>query len=188
MTGRNWKEAERALIELAKVAAKYDDDGLEIYFLNSSSTITTNVSQPYLPLIETWSNLVRQDVEKIRNLFESVKPWGRTPLGKTLNWLLKTYMERLKTSEVKIKPVNYIVITDGEADDPHITESTIIDTARELDALNKSPSQIGIQFVQIGNDENATQFLKRLDDKLANAENGFIRARTSFSFYAAGPN
>ena len=64
------------------------------------------------------------------------------------------------------KKLNLIVITDGEANDKQEVEDYIVETARELDKLRAPAAQIGIQFVQIGEDESARNFLKRLDDDL----------------------
>lgn len=41
-----------------------------------------------------------------------------------------------------------------------------MNAARELDRVYAPVSQIGIQFVQIGNDEGATEFLEALDNGL----------------------
>ncbi|KAJ6460857.1 hypothetical protein DFH09DRAFT_1348236 [Mycena vulgaris] len=59
--------------------------------------------------------------------------------------LRKKKLFRKGAKEV-IKPVNFIVITDGEATD--------------------DPKDLGIQFVQIRNDVAATRALKELDDDL----------------------
>ena len=45
----------------------------------------------------------------------------------------------------------------------------IVDFARRLDARNVPLRQLGIQFVQIGDDPNATAALKELDDNLGPA-------------------
>ena len=42
----------------------------------------------------------------------------------------------------------------------------IVDVAKKLDAQNAMPKQIGIQFCQIGNNEEATAFFRFLDDRL----------------------
>lgn len=49
-------------------------------------------------------------------------------------------------------------------DDP---ESVIVAAARRLDAGHFPVSQVGIQFVQIGDDPEATAALQELDDELA---------------------
>jgi hypothetical protein len=45
-------------------------------------------------------------------------------------------------------------------------EVVIVNAARELDRRNAPVSQVGIQFVQIGHDEAATQYLEALDNSL----------------------
>ena len=54
--------------------------------------------------------------------------------------------------------VQYIIITDGvPTDDP---ESVIVACARRLDQRNFPLAQIGIQFIQVGNDAEATEALE----------------------------
>lgn len=69
-----------------------------------------------------------------------------------------------------VKPVNIIVITDGEFTDN--AESVIKMVARDLDqpGLRALPWQVGIQFFQIGNDANVRRYLQLLDDELGRDE------------------
>lgn len=53
-----------------------------------------------------------------------------------------------------------------------------MNAARELDRVYAPVSQVGIQFVQIGNDEGATEFLELLDNGLK-AQHG-VRVRCVF--------
>jgi hypothetical protein len=50
------------------------------------------------------------------------------------------------------------------ADDP---ESVIVATAKRLDKNDVPLSQLGLQFVQVGNDAKAAQYLRNLDDQLS---------------------
>ena len=59
------------------------------------------------------------------------------------------------------------------ADDP---KSVIIEFARRLDEKNVPLRQLGIQFVQIGDDPDAASALKELDEQLG-PENG-VRVST----------
>lgn len=120
-------QAGQALAELAAVAARYDTDGIEIHFLNSSkggkilkvcgdymlfyiSILTgerTNAERHHFP-----PPSLPQNADDVKEIFDSVRPYGRTPLGKKLNKLLKAYLKRqLKSPD--LKAVNYIVLTDG---------------------------------------------------------------------------
>ncbi|KAI9064812.1 hypothetical protein FKP32DRAFT_1568950 [Trametes sanguinea] len=155
MRGALWEEARDALATLADVAAKYDSDGIDLVFLNS-----------------TKRGLNLKDSAQVQRIFNSVDPRGATPIGEKLEELLLFYMKSLDaanesgglTAVKKIKPVNYIVITDGApTDDP---ASVIAAAAKRLDDGQYPLSQVGIQFVQIGNNRAATEYLRTLDDEL----------------------
>ncbi|KAH9844363.1 uncharacterized protein C8Q71DRAFT_41712 [Rhodofomes roseus] len=158
MAGSRWKEARNALAALAGIASKYDTDGIDVCFLNSKH-VGNNVKDP----------------ELVRRLFDTVRPGGPTPIGEKLETLLLYYLDGLERAKARadegdhsfmksIKPVNYIMITDGAAtDDP---EAVIVAAARRLDTHNFPLTQVGIQFVQIGNSPDATEFLNELDNGL----------------------
>ena len=85
-----------------------------------------------------------------------------------LHQILRPYLASLfkaveqgKTVE-DVKPLNIIVITDGEAGDD--VESPIKMCASKLDKLDAPGWQVGIQFFQVGRDEDATRALQELDD------------------------
>jgi hypothetical protein len=54
------------------------------------------------------------------------------------------------------------VVTDGEPDDRKAVMRVIVETTLKLDR----DEELGISFIQVGNDREATQFLKVLDDQL----------------------
>lgn len=64
------------------------------------------------------------------------------------------------------KPLNLIVVTDGEADEEEALENFLVDTANELEHLAAPANFIGFQFVQVGDSIEASAYLKRLDDDL----------------------
>ncbi|CUA77907.1 hypothetical protein RSOLAG22IIIB_06860 [Rhizoctonia solani] len=157
MAGTRWNEALDALMGLASYALKHDTDGIEIYFLND----VDNTKQV-------------KNGEQVRQLFYSVKPGGGTPTGRRLEQILTAYITRIEAAKTKsggadlsqsgIKPLNLIVITDGEpSDDP---ESVIVAAARRLDAGQFPLAQVGIQFIQVGDDKSASKALKELDEHL----------------------
>ncbi|KAJ7851141.1 hypothetical protein B0H14DRAFT_2762173 [Mycena olivaceomarginata] len=161
-----WNEAGEALATLAETAQLYDKDGIDIYFLNNKTEAHNIMSS-----------------SEVQALFDTVKPAGATPTGERLDQILKPHLLILEDAQIKpdgtpidknsgqiIKAINFIVITDGAStDDP---KYTIIDAATRLkDLRNLSLTQIGIQFVQIGNDPGATRALQELDDDLAKDKN-----------------
>jgi len=106
---------------------------------------------------------------EINSLFADVTPRGLTFIGDKLETLLRNYLTNIEHANATIKPVNYIVLTDGHpTDDP---EDAIVMAAKRLDKGDFPLTQVGIQFVQIGSDPSATKFLEELDDNLQSKYN-----------------
>lgn len=146
MQGPRWKEASSTLTSITPICTARDADGIDIWFLNHKS-IYTNVN----------------DVYAVECIFNKITPNGSTPIGTRLYNILNPYVQALQRHETK-KPLNIIVITDGAAtDDP---ESVIVDAAKKLDAMQAPPWQVGIQFFQVGDDREAAEVLRELDDAL----------------------
>ena len=146
MQGSRWKEVSNTLTSITPICTARDADGIDIWFLNNKS-IYTNVN----------------DVYAVESIFNRVTPSGSTPIGTRLYNILNPYVQALQRGETR-KPLNIIVITDGAAtDDP---ESVIVDAAKKLDAIQAPPWQVGIQFFQVGDDREAAEVLRELDDAL----------------------
>lgn len=154
MSGAKWRETADALKAITPICTKQDTDGIDIYFLNTRDS-------------PDYQNIT--SARKVQQIFDSVHPGGGTPTGQRLNAILKPYLKKLEARgagriEGSEKPLNIIVITDGEAhDDP---ESVIFQAAKKLDKLDAPMWQVGIQFFQVGNDPEATKALNDLDDGL----------------------
>ena len=153
MSGAKWRETAAALAAITPICTSHDKDGIDIYFLN------TPTSRGHMNVTSAAT---------VTSIFNSVRPGGGTPTGQRLNAILKPYLATLAHKGPDnldaVKPLNIIVLTDGEAhDDP---ESVILAAARKLDKLDAPAWQIGIQFFQVGNDPEATRALRDLDDGL----------------------
>ncbi|WWC92750.1 uncharacterized protein L201_007709 [Kwoniella dendrophila CBS 6074] len=159
MAGERWSEARQALMEVAEIAARYDENGVDIYFLNSKRVGKELKAAP-----------------EVEDLFRGLEPKGATPTGMRLESILREYMSKLERSQTasptsgtlsdaSVKPMNLIVVTDGApTDDP---ESVLIACAKRLDRGEYPLSQVGVQFLQIGNDSEAREALQELDDGLS---------------------
>jgi uncharacterized protein YegL len=149
MAGRSWRETGKALETITPICTQRDADGIDVYFLNHpDSTLYKNIS--------TAGTVVE--------IFQTVRPSGATPTGQRLNKILKPYLQRYERDPETTKPMNVIVITDGEPSDD--VESSIIQAAKKLDKLDAPAWQIGIQFFQVGKEPGAREHLKQLDDGL----------------------
>ncbi|KIW04818.1 hypothetical protein, variant [Verruconis gallopava] len=150
MAGRSWTETQHALEAITPICTAHDADGIDLYFLNAPDSVY-------------YRNV--KDSSAVREIFSMVRPRGQTPLGTKLNQILKPYLARFEKNPETTKPINIIVITDGEpSDDP---ESVIIYAARKLNKLDASPWQVGIQFFQVGREPGAKEYLEELDDGLS---------------------
>lgn len=150
MSGRSWRETRNALKSITPICTAHDADGIDLYFLNQRDNVEyKNVTTP-------------ADVEAI---FNSVTPRGGTPTGSRLHAILRPYLRELEAKgEENVKPLNIIVITDGQATDD--VESVILSAARKLDKWDAPAWQVGIQFFQVGEDAEARKMLEYLDDSL----------------------
>ncbi|CCX08762.1 hypothetical protein FPQ18DRAFT_316536 [Pyronema domesticum] len=160
-----WDHLAMVVYQIAGRIIPYDTDGIDIYFLKYK-TADGNVKFNITEAVRVWK------------LFETVKPTGPggTPTDDKVRAITKAYLETYKQYLLgnisTIKPMNIICITDGEPND-YINLTDIIKlTAMKLKALedehrakigNRELRQLGIQFVQVGSDDAATKFLRKLD-------------------------
>jgi hypothetical protein len=152
MYGRLWTEARDALAGVAELSRVNGGEGLDIFCLNNPK----------------YRLGLRKEVE-VSNFFNSLVPRGQTPTGARLRDILDIYVPKIEDPSLRHKPISILVITDGvPTDDPR---SVIVECARRLDRKKVPLRQLGIQFVQIGDDPDATEALEDLDDQLG-PENG----------------
>ncbi|KAH8918474.1 hypothetical protein BT69DRAFT_576358 [Atractiella rhizophila] len=148
-----WDETRNAMEMVVSKAVQYDADGIDMYFFNS-----THVAQSV------------SSAQEVRKIFNQVWPTRSTPTAAALKRILDPYVAALEAQKAsggpKLKPLNLIVLTDGAPDRNQDPEPVIVDIARRLDAGRFPLFQVGIQFIQIGNDDEATAHLTRLDDDL----------------------
>lgn len=113
----------------------------QLYWLNDTNHLT-NVT----------------DASTIREAFETVTPSGSTPTGYLLDEVLRPYVEKVedaKATRERVKPLILLVITDGRADDSDQVKECIVEMAQRLDEVRAPPYQLGIQFIQVGDDPDA---------------------------------
>lgn len=151
MSGHHWKVTAEALAKIADIAVKYDRDGVDVRFFN------------HFLKSEERKNL--DSSQKVMALFERVKPEGTTPTAETLEIELNEYLNKFENNRDQ-KMLNLIMLTDGEPDVHQNVEDVIVDYVNKLRKLGAYKYQVGVQFVQIGNDKGATEFLRVLDDDL----------------------
>ncbi|KAJ4402710.1 hypothetical protein N0V85_005256 [Neurospora sp. IMI 360204] len=164
MERSKWDEMIESLRYIVDIVTHYDRDGVDVHFFCNEDKDEFGI----------------QDGQRVLDLLTNeVSPdeiGGGTFIAERLWTILTAYIDRFENYRRRMgerapppekpKMLNLIVITDGAADDKDAVEEVIVDAARRLDELRALPNQVGIQFLQIGKDEAASRWLKKLDDDL----------------------
>ncbi|KJZ80320.1 hypothetical protein HIM_00170 [Hirsutella minnesotensis 3608] len=167
MVGGRWRDVMTALGQIMPVCTSHDDDGVDVYFMNN---LEHGRPAPRGKAPTGYYGLT--DMRAVHDLFRRVRPRGPTPTRRRLEAILDPYFAQLDAAESPedVKPINLIVLTDGmpgprglDGTNPHLPEDAIVSYARRLDALGAPAYQVGIQFIQVGDDDGATQALRSLD-------------------------
>ncbi len=172
MRGEKWGLVQKILNYSTEMATRYDQDGIDVHFMNNFSANQDGVKDPKIAA----------------QLHHGIELRGNTPTLDRLSRHLKLYLQKFKAANYSadFKGYNLILLTDGEPNREHEDDSDIsdqedakkykaafrlirkkiVEVARKLDEEDAESKQVGIQFCQIGNDEEATVFFQYLDDRL----------------------
>ncbi|KAI4858961.1 hypothetical protein F4820DRAFT_441199 [Hypoxylon rubiginosum] len=163
---RQWSDVSALVQVVAPVCLKYDENGIDIYFVNHRPTL-------YFPGVMSVRKSGYNHIGKVHSdtgerdsaqgIFRNVKPGGRCKLGARLRKILTWYIEQLKEDPQR-PPLNVIVITAGICDDDFA--APLLDAARELDAMGAAAHQLGVMLFQLGDDEEARAKFEHADDEM----------------------
>jgi hypothetical protein len=120
-----------------------DPDGIDLCLFNDMAV---------------WHRNVHKDA--VQELFNKSFQRGGTILAPVLQ---ATFDEYFRTRK---RPVTIVVVTDGQPQDKPAVIQTIVSASKQLAKIGGRDEDIGISFIQIGYDREATRFLKELDDNL----------------------
>lgn len=134
-----WDYCQESAFALATKCDTLDEDGIDVYMFAGKFKKYNNVH-----------------ATTVTDIFKENEPSGSTYLAPVLQDIFKEYFAKPET------PITVVIITDGEPSDEREVVSSIIAATKKMD----KDEQIGMQFVQIGKDVEASAFLKRLDDNL----------------------
>ena len=168
MFGSRWTTAKEVMAQIASIAVKYSRNGIDVRFCNASLEGRVNLDS----------------ADKVMRLFEILDPDGPTFFADVIEAELNEYIHKYKNDRY-IKGLNLIVLTDGDPSLGQDVESMIVKYARILAQEDAPPLQVGIQFVQIGDEERAKNFFYSLDDNLQKKYN-LDRHVSWFIFFSEG--
>ncbi|MDJ0616906.1 MAG: VWA domain-containing protein [Calothrix sp. MO_192.B10] len=140
-----WEIAQESTLALARKCEKFDPDGITVYVFSGRFKRYDDVTSA-----------------KVAQIFLENDPSGTTNLAGVLQDATNNYFQRKAAGKTKPNGETILVITDGEPDDRKAVFEVIINTSRQMER----DEELGISLIQVGNDPEATKFLKALDDKM----------------------
>jgi len=142
---KRWDVMQESTLALASKCEEFDPDGITVYTFSTKFRRYENVT-----------------ASKVEQIFEENEPSGRTELAIVLQDAFQGYFQRKDKGETKPNGETIVVVTDGRPDDQVAVAKAIVEATQKMD----KDEELAVSFIQIGNDPEATQFLKFLDDEL----------------------
>ena len=140
-----WQIAQESTLALAQKCEEIDPDGITVYVFSGAFKRYDNVTS-----------------DKVTKVYEENQPMGQTDLASVLQHAFEDYFKRKEAGTAKANGETFVIITDGEPTDRKAVISLIMDAAQKVDRED----ELGISFIQVGTDKDATRFFKALDDDL----------------------
>lgn len=140
-----WEAAEEGTLAISRKLQQYDEDGITVYTFGSGFKKFENVTD-----------------KTVNRIFKEVEPNGGTNLAGVLEAALGDYFNRKAQGKTKADGEIIVCVTDGE---PNCTTSAKQVIAKYTQKMDRD-EELGISFLQIGNDDRAKAFLTSLDDDL----------------------
>jgi Mg-chelatase subunit ChlD len=141
-----WASSQESTHAIASKVAEWDNDGLTVIPFASTHKVYENTTPA-----------------KVTDIFKENEPMGGTTLAPVLKAVFESYKARKKAGTTKPNGELLIVVTDGQPSDEAQVAKEIVAFGNSLE---NADAEYGIQFLQVGKDQAASQFLKKLDDDL----------------------
>lgn len=146
--GERINDVSAIVSKVAGACSLFDDDGIEIRFLNSN---------------EQGNNL--ESEQMAQDYIRRAKFKGVTPLGTALDQkILQPMLVRPAQQRQLRKPLLVVVVTDGapQGEAPNALESAITNARNALMNTPYGPDAVSYQFAQVGKCPTACKYRKRL--------------------------
>jgi Mg-chelatase subunit ChlD len=146
-----WESVQEAAMTFIRDIEKMDDDGIGLVLFGGSN-------------VQSFDGV---NSAKAREAFSNNSPRGGTPLAEALSAALNLAGKSAKKDFI-------IVFTDGVPNDQAAAAQVI----RAASNRQESDDALTILFVQVGDDPQATAYLKSLDDSLGGCKFDIVDAKT----------
>ncbi|KAI0191867.1 hypothetical protein F4808DRAFT_443513 [Astrocystis sublimbata] len=165
-----WEDVRALLERITPIAAKYDPNGIDVFFLNHRPKGLLagigGVRKSGYRNIGGFGNQESEarDKHTVQGIFNRVTPAGKCNLGARVAKILAWYTGKLKADQ-EDAALNLIVITAGRFDDD--IRAPLANVAKQLDRMDVPEHQVGVQLFQIGKPTPEIQrTFEYLDDEL----------------------
>ncbi len=146
---QRWLSAHDAILSLAQTCETFDPDGITIYI---SSRDEVDLFKQYKQVMPN----------QITEIFDAHYPPDTLNLLNVLQTALDDYFTRKASAQTKLNGEMILVLIDGEPQDRMAIAKLLIQTTEKLD----QDHELGIGFLQLGDDLIARGFLSALDENL----------------------
>ncbi|KAK6365008.1 uncharacterized protein PV06_04457 [Exophiala oligosperma] len=153
---QHWSQVLMLTFIFASFLKRYDDDGMDVYFASSREGVNSKNVKPLMTRV--FGHLQRDTSD----------------IGQSLERLVTTYIDKIDGKQRRSrfrgtkepKPFCIYVLTDGIWEETSNARSPIKRLVDTLKLHRKDPTQVGIQFIFFGSDQQAREKLEWLDDNL----------------------
>jgi len=138
-----WDWCHEQTLDLSRKIQAFMPAGVSLILFSSESVVFNNIN-----------------AKAIETIFTDYTPNGKTNMAGALKSRLDLYFEQRDSIGQDTKPLLIAVITDGCPDNPSNLRYAIVDATRRM----KTPGEILITFLQIGNDPKGSKLLEEFNN------------------------
>lgn len=142
-----WKTAEELTVALAVECIQFDKNGITVGLFSDD---------------QKWFENVDGGVTLVEKIFTENGPNGGTDTAAALNHVVNAYLKAKKDNSSEAKPLIVFIVTDGQPNSQEDVERAIKHAVENI----ADDQEIRLNFVQIGDNEPAHQWLEKLDTGL----------------------
>lgn len=143
-----WNYAQESMLAFARKCEEFGGT-LDVYTFNGH-----------------YKHFPKAGADKVKEVFNTVSPMGGTDFVPVLTHVFQEHFNQPKGDA---KPTTVVILTDGEPSDgvsgQKATAKCIIEATKKMEG----DAELGLEFLQVGEDPKAKAFLTTLDDDLTGA-------------------
>ena len=140
-----WAYAQENVLAIARKCQEFDANGITVGVFSDKCKLYENVTD---------------GAGILENIFKENEPSGGTDTAGAVGMVIDEYIA--SKGSATCKPIVCVIITDGRPNDEAALVQVIVNATKKI----STREEIGLEFIQIGKDEHAKEFLNRLDNNM----------------------